>query len=173
MSVSETTRREVWNEFLDAARLMRYYAELSDRHRRRRQYVQWLLLFLALGGVSHFLDLLPDSADWIAGLTSIGIAAAVAWDFMADDAKKAAVLHSISVECGDIEMQWRELWLAIDQEQTSDEEVRRRFRDLSDRLLRTTSRAGEIEVQEDSRLNEASTKIAYQVMTDRYIVEDK
>ena len=47
MSVSEQTRNEVWQGFLDAARLGRYYATLSNRHRRNHQRLRFALLVAA------------------------------------------------------------------------------------------------------------------------------
>lgn len=168
MSVSEQTRNEVWQGFLDAARLGRYYAALSDRHRRNHQLLRFALLVAAAGGISAFLNLLPEGFQWIAELASALIAAIVIWDLVSDDAKKAAILHTISVECGDLENRWRDLWSAVDQMDSNDAEIRDQVRKLADRTLKVTGRAGDSDIREDQRLNEKSAEIAYKVMSDRY-----
>lgn len=168
MSVSDQTRNEAWQGFLDAARLGRYYAALSDRHRRVHQFRRVALLVAAAGGVSTFLNLLPEGFQWVAEFAGALIAVVVIWDLVSDDAKKAAILHTISIECGDLENQWRDLWSAVDQEDSDEAEVRNRIRKLGDKVLRVTARAGDSDIREDQRLNEKSAEIAYKVMTDRY-----
>ena len=168
MSVSEQTRNEVWQGFLDAARLGRYYAALSDRHRRNHQRIRFALLVAAAGGISAFLNLLPEDFQWVTEIASALVAVLVIWDLVSDDAKKAAILHTISVECGDLENQWRDLWSAVDQEDSNDVEIRSRIRKLVDRTLRVTGRAGDSDIREDPRLNRKSAEIAYKVMIDRY-----
>lgn len=168
MSVSEQTRNEVWQGFLDAVRLGRYYAALSDRHRRHHQLLRFALLVAAAGVISTFLNLLPEDFQWVAEIASALIGVLVIWDLVSDDAKKAAILHSISIECGDLENRWRDLWAAVDQEDSGDVEIRNEIRKLADRTLRVTARAGDSDIREDQRLNRKSAEIAYKVMTDRY-----
>ena len=168
MSVSDQTRNEVWQGFLDAARLGRYYSTLSDRHRRMHQMRRVALLVAAAGGISAFLNLLPGEFRWITELAAALIAVVAIWDLVSDDAKKAAILHTISVQCGDLENQWRDLWTAVDQEDAEDVEMRNRIRQLADRALRVTARAGDSDIPEDQKLNRKSAEIAYKVMTDRY-----
>ena len=114
MNVSEQTRNEVWQGFLDAVRLERYYAALSDRHRRNHRRLRFALLVAAAGDISTFLNLLSEDFQWIAEIASAPVVVFVMRDLVSDDAKKAATLHTISVECGDLENQWRDSWSAID-----------------------------------------------------------
>ena len=168
MSVSDQTRTEVWHGYLDAARLERYYAALSDRYRRSHKWRQYVLLVAAAGVVTPLLNLLPPGIHWIAEIAGVMILALVVWDLVSDDAKKAAILHTISVECGELESQWRALWNDVDREDSVEADVRNRIRQLEDRGLRVTGRAGDADIQEDQRLNTESAGIAYKVMTDRY-----
>ena len=115
MNVSEQTRNEVWQGLPDAARLEGYYVALSDRHRRNHRRLRFALLVAAAGDISTFLNLLPEDFQWIAEIASAPIVVFVIRDLVSDDAKKAAILHTISVECGDLENQWRDSWSAVDQ----------------------------------------------------------
>ena len=101
--VTEQTRNYVWQELLDAARLVRYYEALSDRHRRNHSRVRFLLLAAATGSIAALLDLIPESTQLF---TSAWVALLVAWDFVSDYAKKAAVLHTISLECSALEIEF-------------------------------------------------------------------
>ena len=168
MSVDDRTRNEVWQGFLDATRLERYYAALSDRHRRIHQIRRIVLLVAAAGGASAFLNLLPGEFPRIAEMAGALIAVVAIWDLVSDDARKAAIAHTISVECGDLENQWRDLWSAVDHEDSDEAEIRDRVRKLADQVLKVTARAGDADIREDHRLNRKSAEIAYKVMTDRY-----
>ena len=163
--VTDPVRSMVWQEYLDAARLARYYEALSDKYRRNHLMVRFLLLATAAGGIAALLELLPATAQlFAAGL----VALIVAWDFVADYAKKAAVLHTISIECGELESEWQQLWTEIDEDVLSTAEVQQRNKRLSRRILRVTSWAGVADIREDQRLNEKCAESAYRVMVDRY-----
>lgn len=161
--VTEQTRNAIWQELLDVARLVRYYEALSDQHRRNHLIVRFLLLAAAAGGIAALLDLLPAIAQLIAGGV---IALLVAWDFVSDYAKKAAILHAISIECSALEIEWQDLWLEL--ENISDDDARLENTRLSRKIANVTAWAGQADIREDRRLNEECEKAAYRVMTDRY-----
>ena len=162
---SNETRNEVWQELLDAARLVRYYEALSDRHRFKHSIVRFLLLASAVGGIGALLDLLPDNAQLIAGAL---VALLVVWDFMADYTKKAAILHTVSKECSDLEIKWRALWRDVNREDADDVEIRNQIEQLARRALAVTGRAGDADIREDQKLNEKCAESAYEVTADRY-----
>lgn len=147
------------------ARLVRYYESLSDRYRRNHSTVRFLLLAAAAGGIAALLDVLPAIAQLVAGGL---VALLVVWDFVADYARKAAVLHAVSLECSALEIEWRELWAAVNERDLDDAEARRKNQRLARRALEATGRAGHANIREDRKLNEKCEKIAYRVMADRY-----
>ena len=163
--VNEQTRKDVWQDLLDVARLVRYYEALSDRYRRNHSIVRFLLLAAAAGGIAALLDLLPAIAQLIAsGL----VALLVAWDFISDYAKKAAVLHAISLECSRLEIEWRELWADVNDHNADDAEVRRKNQLLARKVLEVTGWAGQADIREDQKLNEKCEDDAYRIIEDRY-----
>lgn len=163
--VAEQTRNAIWQELLDVARLVRYYEALSDQHRRNHLIVRFLLLAAAAGGIAALLDLLPAMAQLVAGGV---IALLVAWDFVSDYAKKAAILHAISTECSAMEIEWQALWLEL--ENISDADARRENTRLSRRIADVTGWAGQADIRENRKLNEECEKAAYLVVTDRYAI---
>ncbi len=162
---TEQTRNDVWQGFLDVARLVRYYEALSDRHRRNHLIVRFLLLVAAASGIATLLDLLPPIMQLLA---SGVIALLVSWDFVADYAKKAAILHTVSLECSALEIEWRELWAGVNEHDLDDAEARRKNRQLEQRILEVTGRAGHADVREDRKLNEKCEEAAYKIMAERY-----
>ena len=163
--VSETTRNEVWQELLDAARLLRYYETLSDRHRRKHRIIQVLLMAAATSGIATVLDLMPGFTQQIAGAA---VAILVVWDFNGDYAKKAAVLHAIYIECSRLESRWHKLWLEIDRPDLDDADALHQCEILGQRLLDITSEAGPAGVEIDAELNRTCAEDAYEVMRERY-----
>ena len=161
---SERTRSDVWQELFDVARLVRYYEALADRHKRWRDRVRFLLLAAAAAGVAALLDLLPETARVAAGGA---IAALVVWDFVADYARKAAVLHAVSLECSALEVEWRELWTDVNDADASECEARRRNRRLAQRIAAAT---GWADVPEDRKLNKECARAAHEYLADRYAV---
>lgn len=163
--VSDQTRNDVWQDLLDVTRLVRYYGALSDRHRRNHSAIRLLLLAAAAVGIAALLDLLPQIVQLIAGGI---IALVVAWDFVSDYAKKAAVLHTINIDCGLLEIEWRELWNEANDPEASDAEVREKNRRLAERISYVTARAGNANIPENRKLNEECEKSAYKVIQDKY-----
>ncbi len=97
MVVTERTRTAIWQQMLDMARVTRYYGTLADRYQRRQRLIRSLLLVSAIGGIAPLVTELPETLQHVA---SVGIGLLVVLDFLFDYAHKAAVLGTISSECG-------------------------------------------------------------------------
>lgn len=164
---TDRTRNGVWQELLDAARLVRYYEALSDRYRRNHFVVRFLLLAAAASGVAALLDLLPPGFQLAAGGL---VALLVVWDAVSDYARKAAILHAIGLECDALEDEWRELWADIEDRDIDDAEVWRRNRRLARRLSEVTGWAGLVDVREDRKLNLRCEADAHRVTAARHAV---
>ena len=163
--VSENARDMVWGDLLDAKRLARYYAALSDRYRRRQHILRLILFLSAASGIAAFMDILPEYFELVFGVL---MAIVLAIDFVSDNAKKSAILHTISVECSRLGNSWEELWVAIDDVNSTDACVRQRNRHLNDNLLTVTSGAGQADIAEDQKLNRKSAERTYKVLADQY-----
>ena len=168
----DSLRTAVWQALLDAERFGRYYGSRSQAHRRNHRVVRSILLFAAVGGVASFLDILPVEAELVSSVASIVIIVFVVWDFMADDGKKAAVLHAISVECGEYYLRLSSLWGSLNHPEGADETaIRTELRTIEDGMLRVTTRAGYADIQEHERENERATTEAYQVVAARFAAD--
>lgn len=163
--VSDQIRNEVWQDLLDVTRLVRYYAALSDRYKRNYNIVRGLLLIAATSGIAAFLDALPSIAQLISGA---GIALIVAWDFVSDYGRKAAVSHAIRLQCGELENEWRDLWRSVDDGTIANEEALHSNRQLLQRITSLTGNVGYADIREDHKLNETQAADAYKIMEERY-----
>ena len=146
-----STRRVVWNGLLDVSRQVRYYGELSGH------YSQWntrLLFGLIFGGSGEALLILSKAPAYLSILLALAIAAIAALAVAGDYAKKAAVAHSICLECSYLEMEWESLWNRIDSADFSDDSALKRDQELCQRLIAATSRAAPAGIDENRKLNE-------------------
>ena len=163
--VSDTTRNAVWQELLDAARLARYYASLADRHLRKCRINRFLLMAAATCGIVGLLD--PGLA-FMQQAGAAAVAILVVCDFFGDFAKKAAVLHTICIECNRLESQWQDLWLEIDRPDLEDADALRQCEMLGQRLIDVTGQAGFVGVTVDAKLNQTCAADTYKVMRERF-----
>ena len=164
---TDQTRNDVWHGLLDAVRLVRYYEALSNRNLRWRQLTRLLLLAVATSAIAALLGLLPEMAQ---RLVYGFVAILAAWDLTFDFAKKAAVLHQISVGCTALENEWGQLWSDVDRDDAEDAEIRRRIQQLLQRGLEVTKEAGKADIRIDPKLNESCAESAYEVIRARYAV---
>ena len=161
--VSEQTRHDIWQELLDAERLVRYYEVLAKRHRRWHLAIRFSLLLAATSGVASLLKVLPQSVQLVAGLA---LTVLVALDFALNAAGKTAVLNLIKIECRALGNEWKNLWAGL--EHISDDEARRENERLAQKLAEVTGWAGQAEVGDDDALNEQCERVAYKVMSEDY-----
>ena len=165
-------RTAVWQALLDAERFGRYYGIRARAHQRNHRILRFILLFAAVGGVARFLDVLPEVTEPISNVAGIVIIALVIWDFMADDGKKAAVLHAICVECGEYHLRLGSLWASLNHPEGADETaIQAELRAIEDGMLRSTARAGYADIREHDRDNERAATEAYQVVSARFAAD--
>ena len=129
--MTEQTRNNVWQELLDAARLVRYYEALSNRYRSIHRIGRLLLLAAVLGGMAAHLDTVPEVVLFVSTLL---IAILVVRELISDNASKAAVLQDVSIECDKLKSAWKELWCEANDDHSDDVAVRRKSSQLSHRL---------------------------------------
>ena len=165
VAVTGATRNAVWQEMLDAARLVRYYDSMSSRQQRWNRGVRLVLLASATAGIAAGMNALPESFRVVSGAV-IGIL--VAWDFLADHANKAAVLESIRRECSEVEVELAALWGEIQADSVDDSDARRILSDLARRVMRATDRAGNAHIPTNEPLNVRCEEAAFKALSERY-----
>ena len=169
-----TLRNAVWQQLLDAERLMRYYGELANRYRRRKMVPRILMAVSSIGGAASIMidaEWIPDEAYLPAFLL---VVAAVVWDFMHDYGDKAAILYAISVECSEYETELQNLWLSVDAEQPPEESfIRARLKELTTGMNRATDRVGYAGIGEDDALIDKTQEEGFQVIANRLAITEE
>lgn len=160
---TDQIRQTVWFSGFDVARLARYYETMADRHSRRQKWLRAVLLGSTASGFVSLINLLPTEFQSVAWC---GVATCLVWESVSDYAKKAAVLHAISLECSRLGVEWRELWGTIGQ--IDDNEAQRYNAQLEHRLNEVTGWAGLVSVAEDKKLLRECETLAKKVLEDEY-----
>ena len=164
MAVTNETRRAVWDELLDVARVIRYAESMESRYRVYHGSLRFSLLLSASGSVAALLEALPANWQLYFGLA---IGALVSADFMFDYATKIAILSSTKRECQELEAEWQQLWLDVDSPASADSDIRPRSVELGRGLARATM-AMDTQVRVNTKTNERCTEAAYKVTAARY-----
>ena len=162
-------REEVWDQMLEAECLVRYYDTLTKRYRNRHKWLRAFILFDAMLAIGFLLKPLDPIASVIVGVL---LAVAVVWDVIADYASKIALLSIICMECMQVLNDLRFLWEDVDQEIVDEPTLRQRSHALTKKLTDVTSRAIPANISGPKALYEKEAEEAYQVMMDRYYVEE-
>ena len=158
---TQIIRNEVWQNYLDASRLARYYNVLADRYKSIYMLSRAILILPLLTGVALLFDLLPEIVRLVIVLRNVA-------DLFFDFAKRASVLKLVSQECGSLENEYRDLWLAVENDELSDREARERINQIEKKMIDVTNRPGSLEIKVDHKLNKKCAIETYEVMADRY-----
>lgn len=163
-------REEIWDQMVEAECLVRYYDTLTKRYRKRHMILRAFILFDAMLAIGFLLKPLDPIVSIVIGVL---LAVAVVWDLIADYAAKIALLSVICMECMETLNEWRVLWEDVNQEEITDESfLRQRTHQLTKRMTDVTSRAIPANISGDKGLYEKEAEAAYQVVMDRYYVEE-
>ena len=161
--VSQETRNDVWQEILDSARMIRYYEALAARYHRKHVWTMCVLIGSGASAFVAFLDVLPEVIQLIATAT-IGVLAA--WVLLTGYEKKAAIAHSISHRCRQLDVDLRELWANL--RELDDAEARKKLNVVAKEINNETSRSVDAGITENRKLNETITETAYKTVKERY-----
>ena len=164
--VTENTRNDVWQNFLDISRLVLYYDALFKRYQRCRYTIRFFQILPLLSAVTLIFSEFPY---WVQALIGLLIAIAVGIDVIFDFTTKAIVIHNISLECSRLENEWSELWNLANSDHAEDGEVLLNNSRLANKLTDITGRAGEHGITESKRLNINCTKNAFKIMEMKYV----
>lgn len=170
--VSDTTRNLVWQDMLDAARLVRYYEKMSSRYSHYDRIIRSALFLSATGIMATVLDVLPQFVKaWGDGVLSGVIVVVLMLDFLADFRGKTELLSVVSTECSELVREWDRLWNDLASWEANDNDIRARNGELDRRITMATARTeGRVPVNE--KLNLKCANQTYRMMIGRYATDD-
>ena len=152
---------EIWQSTWDAEGLMRYYEAL---HRRLNGWHTAGCLVLGLAGTGAavaFVARLPEVYQVIVGLILAVVTVAM---FVSGFAAKAAVAHAISVQCAELALEFKALYLNVRSGAVPDEAATTEWRKLVERLTNVTSKAGAAGLASNDKLVTEAYETASEVM---------
>ena len=168
-TVTDGTRKSVWEDFNDSEYYTRYYSKLADKYRKRHFRIRYTLLGIVLIEATIVIPLMSRIPEpyWILATSGVGlmVVALTVFDAISNDATNAAKLTVASDECRVLHTEWRELWVDIGNEQVEENVLREKQRAL---LSRTNLLGTRVEINEDKSLNEDSALEANEIMRGQY-----
>ena len=117
------------------------------------------------------LDLLPlpgSAVQWMKAAFAFAITGLTIWDVVANFPKKAAIAQVIYTQCAKLRVEWREIWLSVDDESTDESLLRQRILRLEREHHEIEGLAGYSDIRPDRKLNEQTAKDAHEVISRRY-----
>ena len=168
--VSDQVRKEVWQGYLDAERLNRYFQWLGDRYRKITQAVKITIAFAAVGGVARIMAFLPEKWYWAADITSVLILILVVCEIVFNFEKKSAVLNRVSEDVQKIHQDWRVLWNQVDRASSSQDDVLGELAKLSTAQRESIALIEQAGLWESRKLNERAMKEADAFLVAQYSV---
>ena len=163
--VSPRTRADIWQDLLDANRLVRYYEALTNRYQLWQQAIRLLLLAIIVSNLGAFGDLLPRFLQISVALV-LGLL--IAWDWVIDPTKKAFILHEISKGCSSVCNELETLWRKIDTVDMYDAEAQKKLDELSIRIQEVTNRVGDAKIRDSQKMNAKCADATYRVLREKY-----
>ena len=154
-------RNEIWNQLLDAERLVRYYAKRSQCYNTICWFMRSALWLLYIVGISAYFKLLPL---YVNIALAVLLAIITILNAVMGYEEKAAILRGISSRCNRLLDQWRDLWLETQEGIVEDDILHMKYRYLRDEQTAATEWAGLFGIPEKDDLNEKMAKEAFSVV---------
>lgn len=163
--VSDLTRKQIWLSQHDADALSRHYQAMN---RRYWAFDMASMCLLVAGGVATVVltsldaEQTPEYAYWSVGAVVVIVSI---WVMLAQFARKAAMSHSISQQCGEVMRSLEELHTRIDLYQEEDEDnAREAYERLRRRLDEVSERSGDFGLPLRTRAFRKHTRNAREAM---------
>ncbi len=164
--MTEQWRQDLWLSRLDAERVHRYHLALADRYLKEQLVVKYLMGAAAVAIAAP----IPDAvASWVNPLASVAIFAALIVEQIKKFSEKHATLRIVADECGELAMEWGDLWRRSAEGQFDQATSMEKDMELRRRLRKATSRGRWIGLREDSKLHEKITEETYAVAQHEHV----
>ena len=126
-----------------------------------------ILAVSAASGVVALLEYLPNNVQMV--LNACVVMAGL-WGLLSDDARKAAALHTVSLQCSRLRDEYKSLWLEIENDKKDDEETSHILKRLTADVENATSVVGFADISENEKINIKCAESTYKVMHEQYTV---
>ena len=170
--VSTQTRNEVWQGYLDAERLNRYYYRLANKYNKIYYRIKIIIAFAAVGGLTRFLGILPDNWVSVADIATMIVLALVILELVQDYGKKLAVLNRVSKDSQLRLQEWKLLWNMVDKPDSEDEDVLNKMNNLNRNSAESDAEVTDAGLRVNNEINQTAWEEANEVLSTYYAIQD-
>ena len=170
--VSAQTRNEVWQGYLDAERLNRYYYRLANKYKRLYYSIKLIIAFAAVGSLTRLLGTLPESWTSVADFAPLIVLLFVILDLIQDYGKKLAVLNIVSKDFQKRLQEWKMLWHTVDKPDSKDEDLLKQINILNRKAAESCAAVADAGLGENKKLNQAAWEEENEVLSTHYAMQD-
>ena len=165
-SVSDITRKAVWDTLCDLEWQMRYYRAMADRRQRIHRWVRLALLagIAVEGGILYGGTIYP----WLFYVGIVGglaLAGLTIWDALSNYARDVAVCRLAAETCSLLMDDADDLWRKIETDRIREAEVEETLGYIRRWWGSATQR---VDLEVDHSLNLASAESAHEEVVNRY-----
>lgn len=152
---------ELWQSYWDAESLARYYEAVYKKLQRWNLVGTFILGVSGTGAAITLIAGLPKEFQAVIGgllaIVSVGM-------FVSALSTKAAVAHSISVQCSGLALEFKTLFYEYRSNDFESDYAMKEWSKLVERLMNVTSKAGAIGLTTDDKLITKSYETASKVI---------
>lgn len=170
--VSDQTRNEVWQGYLDAERLSRYYYRLANKYNRIYYSVKFIIAFAAVGGLTRLFGILPESWTSVADFAPVIVLLFVILELIQDYGKKLAVLNRVSKDSQTRLQEWKMLWHMVDKPDSKEGDVLKQLIHLNRKAAESGAEVVDAGLGENKKLNQAAWEEANEVLSTHYAIQE-
>ena len=170
--VSAQTRNEVWQGYLDAEHLNRYYYQLANLYNKRYYGIKFIIAFAAVGGLTKLSGILPESSTLVVNYAPMIVLIFVILDLIQDYGKKLAVLNRVSKDSQKRLQEWKMLWHTVDMPDSKDDDLLKQIKILNSEAAELGAEVADAGLRENKELNQAAWEEANEVLSAHYAMQD-
>ncbi len=160
--VSDQTYESIWDGLLEVTRVVRYFAILESKCRRRSNLVRLVLGVSGCGAFASAFNLLPEMSMAIFGAS---VSILVIYDFVFDPTRNLIQLNLVNSQLSEIEIKYRSLWERTRSGAESEEDALEKKEKI---MLQMNNIASRCDHKLDSKVIEAAQEEAFKVEETRY-----
>ena len=165
--ISQITRKQAWDEYWNAERMVRYCEMIHEWHQRRYIIFTVVMAVSLCGGVIAIIVKFPV---WVQLAFNAVIAITSICSFVLNDAKKAAIIHTLNVEILWIYDEYKTLWLRIENHQIDNNDILTRLEELRNYTSDAQKAVGNSDILRSQKKNKKAEQQATNAMNNRYCI---
>ena len=141
-TVSEVTRKAVWDTLCDLEWYIRYFSSMSDQRQKRYRCIRFgLVLGVFVDGALFYVG---TEISWVFALGvafGVALAAITIWDALNNDAADASASRMIVAVCSQLKRENEALWRQIESDAVDQDHTEVVLRSIQDRSTAITQLA--------------------------------